>query len=62
MTEEELDELEIGTQLRFTISKVRVTKVLGGLFRVENVKGVWLPSDIARNHTPLELIRFEESS
>jgi len=55
-TERELDLLPRGTVLQFTISKVRVTKVLGDLWEVENVKGVWMPSEITQNQTPLEVI------
>lgn len=60
VSEDQLDLLPRGTVLRFTVSKTRVTKVLGGLWEVENVKGVWMPCDIVRNQTPLEIIEYGE--
>lgn len=59
VTEAELDGLDIGVRLRFTISKKICTKVAGGLWSVEGVKGVFGSDDICRNRTPLEVL--EES-
>lgn len=55
-TEAELDEFDIGTRLRFTISKAIIEKTIGGLWRVEGVKGIFGADDITRNRTPLELL------
>lgn len=56
VTEAELDELDIGVRLRFTVSKKALEKVTGGLWKVENVKGVFGSDDICRNRTPLEVL------
>lgn len=55
-TEPELDALAEGTRLRFVGSGVGLEKTLGGLFRVEGYKGVYLPEDIVRNRNPMEVL------
>lgn len=56
VTEAELDALDVGTKLRFVGSGVKLEKVLGGLFRVDGHKGVWMPEDIVRNRNPMEVL------
>ena len=58
-TEQELDDLPKGTRLRFTISGAIITKELGGLFSVEGHKGVFMPSDLTINNTPMEILDNE---
>jgi hypothetical protein len=55
-TERELDALPTGAKLRFTVSGALITKVTGGLFTVEGHKGVYLPSDLTTNGTPMEVL------
>lgn len=54
-TERQLDALPCGARLRFVGSGVGLEKTLGDLWRVDGVKGVWMPEDIVRNRNPMEV-------
>lgn len=56
VTEAELDALPMGTALRFTISRARLVKTHGDLWKVDGVKGVFGADDICRNGTPMEIL------
>lgn len=56
VTESELDSLPKGTRLRFIVSKTECEKVLGDLWKVDGVKGIFGSDDITRNRTPLEVL------
>lgn len=56
-TEAELDALPKGQKVKFTVSGAVCTKVAGGLWTVEGVKGAQMPGDLCLNGTPMELLK-----
>lgn len=55
-TERELDELPIGTRLRFAASGAILEKTLGQMWWIEGAPGAYMPCDIVMNQTPLEIL------
>lgn len=55
-TEAELDALPKGTRVRFTVSGAVCTKTIGDLWLVEGHKGCYMPSELAMNGTPMDVL------